>query len=395
VVEGGDWNVEGVNVHPSGRVVYGRNVDGWSEVTVGQLVGDRTVKPTTIPALPRGVVGELTVAADGDRTALTHSNRRSPPNVFVFETATGTATRWTDAGIEALPPESRREPEVVRYESHGAGRDGADHDGVEPGGAEDDVADPAGTDPDESDETTLDVPAFYTEPEDAAYGEIPVVVDLHGGPEQQRRPSFNPLVQYLVSRGYGVLEPNVRGSTGYGANYEELDDGRRRLDAIADVAAAVEWLRERPTVNQEDSRYSARPTAGFLALSTLTRHPEKWAAGVSIAGIADLVAFLESTAERRRSLREAEYGSLDTDRELLDDLSPSNRIDAIRAPLLLVHGENNPRIPPNVTRQLAEQAREHVPVELRVFEGEGHGITAPENRREAYRSVAGFLNEHV
>ena len=253
----------GFNVHPSGRVVYGRNVDGWSEVTVGQLVGDRTVKPTTTPALPRGIVGELTVAADGDRAALTHSNRRSPPNVFVFETATGTATRWTDAGIEALPPESRREPEVVRYESHGAGRDGADHDGVEPGGAEDDVADPAGTDPDESDETTLDVPAFYTEPEDAAYGEIPVVVDLHGGPEQQYRPSFNPPVQYFVSRGYGVLEPNVRGSTGYGANYEELDDGRRRLDAIDDVAAAVEWLRERPTVNQDRLAVLGTSYGGF------------------------------------------------------------------------------------------------------------------------------------
>ena len=259
VVEGGDWNVEGVNVHPSGRVVYGRNVDGWSEVTVGQLVGDRTVEPTTTPELPRGVVGELTVAADGDRAALTHSNRRSPPNVFVFETA----TRWTDAGIEALPPESRCEPEVVRYESHGAGRDGADHDGVEPGGAEDDVADLAGTDPDESDETTLDVPAFYTEPEDAAYGETPVVVDLHGGPEQQHRPSFNPLVQYFVSRGYGVLEPNVRGSTGYGANYEELDDGRRRLDAIADVAAAVEWLRKRPTVDQDRLAVLGTSYGGF------------------------------------------------------------------------------------------------------------------------------------
>ena len=259
VVEGGDWNVEGVNVHPSGRVVYGRNVDGWSEVTVGQFVGDRTVKPTTKPALPRGVVGELTVAADGDRAALTHSNRRSPPNVFVFETA----IRWTDVGIEALPPESRREPEVVRYESHGAGRDGADHDGVEPGGAEDDVTNPAGTNPDESDETTLARPAFYTEPEDAAYGEIPVVVDLHGGPEQQRRPSFNPLVQYFVSRGYGVLEPNVRGSTGYGANYEELDDGRRRLDAIDDVAAVVEWLRERPTVDQDRLAVLGTSYGGF------------------------------------------------------------------------------------------------------------------------------------
>lgn len=198
-----------------------------------------------------------------------------------------------------------------------------------------------------------------------------------------------------MSRGYAVLEPNVRGSTGYGATYEGLDDGRRRLDAIADVAAAVEWLQDRPAVDSDKLAVLGTSYGGFLALSTLTRHPEKWAAGVSIAGIADLVTFPESTAEWRRSLREAEYGSLDTDREFLEDLSPSNRIEAIRAPLLLVHGENDPRVPPDLSRRLAGRAREHVPVELRVFEGEGHGITVPENRREAYRSVAEFLDEHV
>ena len=263
VVEGGDWNVEGVQRPPveSGRL---RPERGRLERSYGRPVGQR----------PNGQTDDHTCASAGHRRRTHGRSRRrpggadpleppSPPNVFVFGTATGTATRWIDAGIEALPPESRREPEVVRYESHGAGRDGAEHDGVEPGGAEDDVANPAGTDPDESDETALDVPAFYTEPEDAAYGEIPVVVDLHGGPEQQRRPSFNPLVQYFVSRGYGVLEPNVRGSTGYGANYEELDDGRRRLDAIADVAAAVEWLRERPTVDQDRLAVLGTSYGGF------------------------------------------------------------------------------------------------------------------------------------
>jgi dipeptidyl aminopeptidase/acylaminoacyl peptidase len=132
-----------------------------------------------------------------------------------------------------------------------------------------------------------------------------------------------------------------------------------------------------------------------MVLAALTEYPDLWAAGVDIVGIANFVTFLENTGEWRRSLREAEYGSLAEDREFLESISPLTNADAIRAPLLVLHGANDPRVPVEEAEQIAETASEHVPVEKLVFEDEGHGFSKLENRVRAYRAVVSFLDEHV
>jgi dipeptidyl aminopeptidase/acylaminoacyl peptidase len=133
-----------------------------------------------------------------------------------------------------------------------------------------------------------------------------------------------------------------------------------------------------------------------MVLAAMTEYPDRWAAGVDVVGIANFVTFLENTGDWRRELREAEYGSLTDDRELLESISPINRVDAIDAPLFVLHGENDPRVPVDEARQIAEAAREQgVPVELLVFEDEGHGIAKLDNRIEAYTAVVEFLDAHV
>jgi dipeptidyl aminopeptidase/acylaminoacyl peptidase len=132
-----------------------------------------------------------------------------------------------------------------------------------------------------------------------------------------------------------------------------------------------------------------------MCLACLTEYPDLWAAGVDIVGIASFITFLENTGDWRRELREAEYGSLDEDREFLKSISPLNRADRIRAPLFVLHGANDPRVPVGEAEQIAEKAREHVPVETLIFEDEGHGIAKRENRIEAYTAIARFLDEHV
>jgi dipeptidyl aminopeptidase/acylaminoacyl peptidase len=135
---------------------------------------------------------------------------------------------------------------------------------------------------------------------------------------------------------------------------------------------------------------------GFMVLAAMTEYPDLWAAGVDIVGIADFVTFLENTGEWRRELREAEYGSLDEDRELLESISPINRIDAIDAPLFVLHGENDPRVPVGEAEGIVEAAREQdVPVRKLIFEDEGHGFSKLENRIEAYQEVIDFLEEYV
>jgi dipeptidyl aminopeptidase/acylaminoacyl peptidase len=204
------------------------------------------------------------------------------------------------------------------------------------------------------------------------------------------------VTQILASRGYAVFEPNVRGSAGYGRAYAALDDRERRMDAVADLDRAADWLVDREAVDPDRIAVMGGSYGGFMTLAALTAYPDRWAAGVDIVGIASFVTFLRNTGDWRRELREAEYGSLDGDRALLEALSPLSRIDRIAAPLFVLHGENDPRVPVSEARQVVAAAHEAgVPVRQLVFDDEGHGFSRLENRVEAYTAVVEFLAEHV
>ncbi|MFB6093557.1 MAG: prolyl oligopeptidase family serine peptidase [Halanaeroarchaeum sp.] len=359
VESGGDWNVETLAIHQdSGRIAYSRNVEGYSHLAVGRVTGTSLDDRRDID-LPGGVLGGLDFGPEGDRLAVSIAGRTDTSNVHVVDLRSGERTRWTRAETAGIPRSSFREPEIVRFETF------------------DDRS----------------IPALFTRP--AGEGPNPVIVDVHGGPESQRRPSFNPVVQYFLAHGYATFEPNVRGSTGYGKAYTHLDDVRNRMDAVRDLRAGVEWLRDRPDVDERRIVAMGGSYGGFMVLAALTEYPDLWAAGVDIVGIANFVTFLENTGDWRRSLREAEYGSLEEDREFLEEISPINTIEAIAAPLLVLHGENDPRVPVGEATQIAEAAAEHVPVRTRLFEDEGHGFTKQENRIAAYREVVDFLEEHV
>ncbi|MEF8785534.1 MAG: S9 family peptidase [Haloarculaceae archaeon] len=391
VRDGGEWNIDGVAVDDdTGLLAYSRNVDGYTQLTLGELTGPTSVEEFAVPDLPGDVAGGVSFGPNGAQLAFSTSGRRDNTNVYVAdvetlrnattaEDATDAIERWTHASTAGIPPETFVEPELVRYETF---------DGRE-------------------------IPAFFSVPEDASDGEtgvaasppgsvaagdagLPVIVDIHGGPESQRRPSFSGLVQYFLSRGYAVFEPNVRGSSGYGKAYTHLDDVRKRMDSVKDIEAALDWLETQPMVDPDRIVAKGGSYGGFMVLAALTEFPDRWAAGVDSVGIANFVTFLENTGEWRRELREAEYGSLDDDREFLESISPITNIERIDAPLFVLHGANDPRVPVDEAEQIAERASEQgVPVEKLIFEDEGHGISKRENRIEAYTRVVDFLDEHV
>jgi len=222
----------------------------------------------------------------------------------------------------------------------------------------------------------------------------PVVVWVHGGPESQYVPSFNPVIQYLVARGYAVAAPNVRGSTGYGKRFSQLDDRRKRLDSVADLAALHDWLRGTGGVDGGRAALFGGSYGGYMVLAGLAFQPERWAAGVSVVGISSLKTFLENTAAWRRKFREREYGSLADDADFLLEASPLTHADAIRAPLFLIHGENDPRVPVGEARQIYDLMRaKGIRSELLIYPDEGHGLAKLKNRLDAYPKAADFLDE--
>ncbi|ARS88398.1 S9 family peptidase [Natrarchaeobaculum aegyptiacum] len=368
VADGNGWNVDGIALDDeTGRFVYSRNVEGYTDLTVGELDPEEPTAFETFPGpeLPGGVAGGVSFGPDAERFALSTTGDTVNTNVFVVDVETGEAEQWTDAPTAGIPRATFDESELVHVESF---------DG-------------------------LDVPGFLTLPDgsdDSSDDGVPVIVDIHGGPESQRRPSFSSVKQYFLDRGYAYFEPNVRGSAGYGADYAALDDVEKRMDSVADIRACVEWLQDHPAIDPDRVAAKGGSYGGFMVLAALTEYPDLWAAGVDVVGIANFVTFLENTGDWRRELREAEYGSLDEDREFLEEISPTNNIESIEAPLFVLHGENDPRVPVGEAEQIAEKAESQgVPVRTLIFDDEGHGFSKLENRIEAYSDIADFLDEHV
>nr|WP_239062606.1 S9 family peptidase [Streptomyces sp. SID13031] len=238
------------------------------------------------------------------------------------------------------------------------------------------------------------VPVFVYRPIGNS-GNGSAVVWVHGGPEMMAMRNWNPVVTALAAEGHTVIVPNVRGSAAYGKRWYSLDDKELRLDSVKDLAAIHDWL---PSIGVDPKRTGlwGGSYGGYMVLAGLTFQPERWAAGVDVVGIASLVTFLENTSAYRRVAREREYGVLAEDREFLESASPLNRVDDIRAPLFVIHGANDPRVPLSEAEQIVEAlSKRDVPCQLLVYPDEGHGLAKRANRLDAYPQAFAFLREHL
>jgi dipeptidyl aminopeptidase/acylaminoacyl peptidase len=349
------WDLECAGDDAGRSLLVLANEDGYSRL---ELRDPRTLELREEVPLPgRGVVAQPVFSNDGSLLAFGFTRPTEPYDVYVYDLDAHALTRLTVSPSE-VDPGTLVEPELHRF---------ASFDGES-------------------------IPVFLYEPE--GEGPFPVVVSVHGGPEAQARPEFAPLTQHLVSRGYAVAVPNVRGSTGYGKRYEHLDDVRKRLDSVRDLASLHEWLSVRPEIDGAQAVLYGRSYGGYMVLAGLAFQPELWAAGIETVGIASLVTFLENTSDYRRAAREREYGSLEHDRSFLVEASPLTHVDAIRAPLFVQHGRHDPRVPVGESEQIHRVLTEKdIRSELLIFEDEGHGVEKLSNRIELFTRAVSFLDE--
>jgi dipeptidyl aminopeptidase/acylaminoacyl peptidase len=241
----------------------------------------------------------------------------------------------------------------------------------------------------------LEIPAFLYLPPDYDGKPIPFIIHAHGGPSNQFRPYFQRNFQYLLQNGYGILAPNIRGSSGYGKEYMALDDGKKRLNSIKDIKAACDYL--------IDNKYSqigmlgikGGSYGGYVSLAAITEYPDLFSAAVEDAGIANFVTFLRNTADYRRKNREAEYGSLE-DTAFLASISPINKASVIKTPLLVIHGVNDSRVPIGEARQIIKAIQDKGGVvDSLIISDEGHIGSSRDNTVRTYSKIMEFLDKYL
>ena len=344
-----------------GLLAYFRNVDGGSKLHVYEISSGQD---KTIEGLPLGsaegpvVSGRLSDWSPDSRFfTFTFQGPSYNPNLWTYDCIDGRVRQITFVSLAGIPKQTLVEPSRTKFPSF---------DG-------------------------LKVPVLVYRPLGSS-GPLPTVVYVHGGPESQETVRFNIAVQFFTNHGFLVLAPNVRGSTGYGKTWVHLDDVEKRLDSVHDLEAMVRWAVEEKLSLAERVGIIGGSYGGFMVLSALTEYPELWAAGVDSVGISNFETFLENTAKWRRHLREAEYGSLDRDRDLFKRISPIHRVERITAPLLIIHGANDPRVPVGEAEEMFSRLKgmgRHV--EYIRFEDEGHGIAKIRNRVRANNAIGEFF----
>ncbi len=242
----------------------------------------------------------------------------------------------------------------------------------------------------------LEIPAFLYRPSGSEGKKLPCIISIHGGPESQSTYGFEPIYQYFLSAGYMIVEPNVRGSSGYGKKYASLDNVRNRENSVKDISALTDYLKNQKDVDPGRIAVYGGSYGGYMVLACLSLYPEVFSAGIDVVGISNFVTFLENTSDYRRNNRESEYGSLEKDREFLESISPLTKVKNIRAPLMIIHGRNDPRVPVGEAEQMHKAVTDNGGVsELLIYEDEGHGIAKQRNRFDLYPRIVKFLDKYV
>ena len=352
---GGAASIEAIEVSPGRRfIAILKNLAGYSELVIERL---RNGERLEIGAIPRGVISTLAFSGN-EHLAFSVTTPTRPGDVMSVDLADGEVTRWTSNDRAA----DYVEPTLIEF---------ASFDG-------------------------LSVPAFvYTPPAPPPY---PVLISLHGGPESQARPRFSPSIQSFLRHGVAVIVPNVRGSSGYGRRYLDLDNAKQREDAVRDVGALLDWVRDEGSFDVERVALSGGSYGGYLVLASMALYGDRLVAGIDRMGISRFVTFLDGTEDYRRDLRRVEYGD-ERDPEMyayLEAISPLHRVGAIEDAMLIVQGANDPRVPRGESEQMVRALVEKgVPVWYVLARDEGHGFRKRVNRDYLARATMMFLERYL
>jgi dipeptidyl aminopeptidase/acylaminoacyl peptidase len=361
------WETNSGRFSPDGKLAtWTANIDGNKEIFTYDLA---TKRATALP-LAKGVNSlggsESPFTRDGSRLLFYHDGPNAPQDVWVHDRASGKSQQITNSFVGGVRGEDMVEPYLVHYMS----KDGKWH-----------------------------ISAFAYVPHNLERnGQCPAIVYVHGGPPAQTMNSFNRSVQFLVNRGYVVIAPNYRGSTGYGKEFMDANRFDMGGGDLADCVAAADWIKQTGYVDPKKLVIMGGSYGGYMTMMGITKASDTWASGVAIVPFVNWFTEIKNEDPLLREYDMSTMGDPDDpkNKQLFEDRSPAYHVDKIKVPLLMLAGGHDPRCPASETRQTEEAIKKHGgEVEVKIYENEGHGFSKVENQIDAYTHVADFLKLHV
>ena len=346
----------------SKRIAVLANVAGKTQLKLY----DTDLNTLPVPVLPSGLISSASWHPNGRDLALAIESAESPGEVFSLDAETGNVSRWTQhAAVNGVKrPFSEAEP--IAWKSF---------DG-------------------------LAISGFIHRPPSKDFpGKRPVIISIHGGPEGQARPGFRGRSNYWINeRGYAMIYPNVRGSSGFGKRFLEADNAKKREDSVKDIGTLLDWVQSQPDLDASRVAVMGGSYGGYMVLATSMMYSSRLAAASNSVGISHFVSFLENTETYRRDLRRSEYGDeRDPDmRKFLDSISPLTHADKIKLPLMVSHGKNDPRVPYTEAEQIVKKVRANgSPVWYLLAEDEGHGFAKKANADFQFATMTTFYDKFL
>jgi len=334
------------------------NVAGRSELELFDLTAAKT---SARPKLPGEIAGAGEFSKDGRLLALSLSGSASPSDVWILDVKSGAFTRVTESPHAGVDLGSLVRPELLTFTAH---------DGLPLSG-------------------WLYRPA-------SGRGPFPTVLSFHGGPESQERPGFSSTYQALLSRGIAVFAPNVRGSSGFGKKFVNLDNGALRFGGVKDIASCVEAVVKAGVADPKHVGIMGGSYGGYMVMAGLTDYPDLFAAGANLFGVVNFETFFKHTEPWMAAISTVEYGDPATQADLLRRLSPIHRVDKVKAPTIVLHGANDTNVPVVEAEQVVDSLKKRgVPVEYVLFPDEGHGWRKTPNRIRSTVEITRWFERHL
>jgi dipeptidyl aminopeptidase/acylaminoacyl peptidase len=356
------WDVDQFALSYDGkRIAFVSNEDGLS---VLHLLDTATTQELPVPKFSTGVIGDLVWHRNNRDIAFSLTTAQFPVDAYSLDVDTGNVDRWTNSET-AVNTSRFADSQLIRWKSF----DGKTISG------------------------------FLTRPPMKFTGKRPVLIEIHGGPEGQSRPDFLEADWYYVNElGIALIDPNVRGSTGYGKTFTKLDNGFLRQDSYKDIGALFDWIAAQPDLDASRVAVIGGSYGGHMTLAISTFYSDRIRCSIDVVGMSNLVTFLEHTEDYRRDLRRVEYGD-ERDpkmRTFLETIAPMNNIAKIKKPMLVVAGKNDPRVPVSESNQIAEALKKQgTPVWYILARDEGHGFQKKANQDYEFYSDVMFLQKYL